>query len=90
MSNYDVIRADVTKVDEFLISKSNLYPSERELEGEYNAENRFSLRRLEVELLDFKRHINAPPEPYFSLKKEPFGFFFLHIFFQNKHDFQVT
>ena len=72
----------------FLISKSNLYPSERELEGEYNAENRFSLRHL-VELLDFKRHISAPPEPYFSLKKEPFDLF-LHIFLQNKHDFQVT
>ena len=39
-----------------LISKSNLYPSERELEGEYNAENRFSLRRLEVELLDLKTY----------------------------------
>ena len=73
----------------FLISKSNLYPSERELEGEYNAENRFSLRRLEVELLDFERHISEPPEPYFSLKKEPFDLF-LHIFLQNKPDFQVT
>ena len=34
MSNYDVIRADVTKVDEFVNFKVKLISSERELEGE--------------------------------------------------------
>ena len=83
MSNYDVIRADVTKVDEFFNFKVKLISSEKELEGEYNTENRFPLRRVEVELWDFKRHISALPETYFSLKNEPFDLF-LHIFLQNK------
>ena len=38
------------------------------------AENCFSLRHVEIELWDFNKDISVHPEPYFSLKSEPFDF----------------